>query len=483
MNKKLLLVLIAIGTVGAYGWFSQENHAGKTQYRTVAVDRGEVVRAVSVVGTLHPIQQVDIGAQVSGQITELLVDFNDSVKAGQVLARLKPTQFEARIKQAEADLSIAEANLSAAQASLLDASVGYKDAQRQWMRARDLFGKSLISQSDLDSTELKIEQSNANVKTREAQVDVAKASIRQRQAALTDAKTNLEHTVIRSPVDGIVIQRNVNLGQTLASNFQAPVLFVVAESLEGMQLEASVDEADIGLVKAGQSVSFTVDAFPDRPFSGSVKSVRLVPAQVQNVVTYTVIIHVDNSRQQLLPGMTANATIEIAREENALRIANAAVRFSPPDNATTGSASGNGAPAGGGPGFGGAGASGGAGGGAGMVERIAKRLNLDEQQKAILQSALRNAFASEAGREKVGEVFKSFRSELRPEQLPLFDEFLAERGSGANRKRVWTLDEDGKLKSIAVRVSASDDRYTAISGAEIREGMLLISGIDTAAKQ
>ena len=479
MNKKLFLVLVAIGAVGAYGWFSQENHAENTQYRTVAVDRGEVVRAVSVVGTLHPIQQVDIGAQVSGQITELLVDFNDSVKAGQVLARLKPTQFEARIKQAEADLSIAEANLSAAQASLLDASVGYKDAQRQLTRARDLFSKSLVSQSDLDSTELKIEQSHASVKTREAQVDVAKASIRQRQAALTDAKTNLEHTVIRSPVDGIVIQRNVNLGQTLASNFQAPVLFVVAESLEGMQLEASVDEADIGLVKAGQSVSFTVDAFPDRPFSGSVKSVRLVPAQVQNVVTYTVIIHVDNSRQQLLPGMTANATIEIAREENALRIANAAIRFSPPENATTGSANGNGARAGGGPSFGGPGA----GGGAGMVERIAKRLNLDEQQKASLQSALRNAFASEAGREKVGEVFKSFRSELRPEQLPLFDEFLAERGSGGNRKRVWTLDEEGKPKSIAVRVGASDDRYTAISGADISEGMLLIIGIDVAAKQ
>lgn len=469
--KKVLFLGLALVAAAVWAWIAYEP-TETLQYKTVTVERGEVVRSVSVVGTLHPNQKVDVGAQVSGQVVEVLVDFNDAVKTGQVLARLNPKQFEARIKQAEADLAIAVANLASSKASLQEAEVGKKDIERQIARARDLFPKRLISQSELDAVELKLEQQAALLQNRSAQVEVSKAAIRQREAALSDARTNLEYTVIRSPADGIVIQRNVNVGQTLASNFQTPVLFVIAESLEGMQLEASVDEADIGLVKKAQSVRFTVDAFPDQNFDGEVKTVRLVPTQVQNVVTYTVVIHVDNRRQQLLPGLTANATIEIARETDTLRVPNMALRFTPPsnDNDVTPAATQGGSP-GGGPGQGG-----------GMVDRLAERLKLDEQQKTSLQNQVRGAFSSPGGRERVAEVFRKFRAELNDEQAKRFDEWMAERGSGSGaRKRLWTLDDKGELRAVTVRTGASDERFTAIRSEELKEGMPVVTGIEKGA--
>ncbi|HEX4910767.1 MAG TPA: efflux RND transporter periplasmic adaptor subunit [Permianibacter sp.] len=464
-----LLALLPLAALLMW-WFWPTGEAAPA-YKTATVDRGPVIRQVSVVGTLNPVATVEVGAQVSGQIVELLADFNSVVKKGQILAKLNPKQINAKIQQAEADLAIARANLSSAKAALLEAQVSQKDAERQLQRARDLSARKLLAETDVEAAALKAEQAVAQLASRSASVEVAQASIRQREAALTDAQTNLEYTIIRAPVAGMVIQRKVNVGQTLVSNMQTPVLFVIAEALEHMQLEASVDEADIGVVDVGQPVSFTVDAFGEQKFAGEVASVRMVPTSVQNVVTYTVIIRVSNANQRLLPGMTANANIEIARLDDTLRVPNAALRFQPEAAETAG---GNAARNGG-----------------GMIERFASQLELDAAQKASLQKRLQAVMSQQnsmppppgasggnttgGGRGAFRDVLKAFRSELRPDQQGKLDAMLAEWGGG-NRKRIWLLDAEDRLQPVPVRLGASDDSYTAITGGDLGEGARVVIG-------
>ncbi len=464
-----LLLPAVLLPIGLWWWWPGDSEA--VRYKTAVVERGPVIRQVAVVGTLNPVATVEVGAQVSGQIIELNADFNSIVKKGQVLAKLNPKQINAKIQQAEADLAIARANLSSAKAALLEAEVSQKDANRQLQRARDLFARKLLAETDVEAAALKAEQMAAQLATKHAQVEVAQASIRQRQAALADAQTNLEYTIIRAPVDGMVIQRKVNVGQTLVSNMQTPVLFVLAEALDAMQLEASVDEADIGVVQVGQPVSFTVDAFGEQKFDGEVGSVRMVPTSVQNVVTYTVIIQVNNAGKRLLPGMTANANIEIARLDDTLRVPNAALRFQPE---TGEAAEGNQRP-----------------GGAGMVERFASQLQLDEAQKQSLQQRLQTAMsrqnsmppappgaqgsAGPGNRGVFREVLKAFRSELRADQQGKLDALMAEWGSG-NRKRIWLLDDDDRLIAVSVQLGASDESHTAITGGDLKEGARVVVG-------
>ncbi|NQD38773.1 HlyD family efflux transporter periplasmic adaptor subunit [Permianibacter sp. IMCC34836] len=465
-----LLLCIA---AGMYVFWPHDD--AQSTYKIAVIDRGPVIRQVAVVGTLNPATTVEVGAQVSGQIIELAADYNSVVKKGQILAKLNPKQFNAKIQQADADLAIARANLSSARAALLEASVNAKDSERQLSRAKDLFARKLLAETDVEAATLKAEQANAQLATKQAQVEVAQASIRQREAVLADANTNLEYTIIRAPVDGMVIQRKVNVGQTLTSNMQTPVLFVLAEAQQAMQLEASVDEADIGVVQVGQPVSFTVDAFGEQKFSGSVASVRMVPTSVQNVVTYTVIIQVNSANQRLLPGMTANANIEIARLDDTLRVANAALRFQPEAGAASEGASRA---------------------GGGMVERFASQLQLDEGQKQTLQKRLQEAMSKQnsmppsppgapgsggntGNRGVVRDVLKQLRSELKPAQQNRLDEMMAEFGSGTgavSRKRLWLLDDNGALKAVPVKLGASDESYTAILDGELSPGAEVVIG-------
>ena len=477
-SKKWWLAWVVVVAAAAAWWFWPSNGA-TVSYKTATVDRGPVIRQVAVVGTLNPVATVEVGAQVSGQIIELNADYNSQVKKGQVLAKLNPKQINAKIQQAEADLAIARANLSSAKAALLEAEVSQKDADRQLRRAQDLFTRKLLAETDVEAATLKAEQAVAQLATKRAQVEVSQASIRQREAALTDAQTNLEYTIIRAPVDGMVIQRKVNVGQTLVSNMTTPVLFVLAEALEAMQLEASVDEADIGVVQVGQPVSFTVDAFGEQKFAGEVSSVRMVPTSVQNVVTYTVIIRVNNANQRLLPGMTANANIEIARLDETLRVPNAALRFQPEAGESN---AGGARPT-----------------GSGMVERFASQLALDDAQKESLQKRLQAAMSQQNStpppppgmggpggapgsgnnRGAFREVLKNFRTELRPEQQSKLDELMADWGGG-NRKRIWLLDANEQLKPVPVRLGASDENYTAIVGGELADGARVIIGRERA---
>lgn len=322
MRKKLLaaiVLMILMFGVGAYFLLKSGETAPK--YRTEAVSRGNVRGTVTATGTVNAVTTVLVGTQISGAIKYLYVDFNSSVKKGQLLAQIDPATFDAQVGQARANLLLAKANEEKAAASLAD-------AKRTRDRNRTLFHRNLIAQSDLDTAD-----TSAQVAL--SQLSAAGAQVAQAQAALSYAETNLRYTRIISPVDGTVISRNVDVGQTVAASFQTPTLFTIAQDLTRMQIEASVDEADIGKVKVQQPVEFTVDAYPDFVFQGKVSEIRNAPTTVQNVVTYDVVVRVDNPDLRLKPGMTANVSIVLADKRGVIRVPNGALRFRMAENEGT----------------------------------------------------------------------------------------------------------------------------------------------------
>ena len=285
------------------------------RYDTVAVDRGAVVARVTASGALSALVTVQVGSQVSGRIQTLYADYNSPVKKGQLLAKIDPRLFQADVEQARADDGTARANLAKAKAQAEDASL-------QYQRSKALAATRILDQSDLDTA-------RANADAAQAAVQAAAAAVEQAKAALDKAEVNLAYTDIVSPTDGIVIARNVDVGQTVAASLQAPTLFLVARDLRRMQVDTSVAEADIGRVRAGMPASFTVDAYPGTTFQGVVREVRNAPQTVQNVVTYDAVVDVDNPALRLKPGMTANVTFVYARRDDVLRVRNAALRFHP----------------------------------------------------------------------------------------------------------------------------------------------------------
>ncbi len=281
--------------------------SGASSYQTATVTRGPITQLVTATGTLNPVTNVQVGSQVSGNIAKLFVDFNSEVKAGQTVAQIDPMLFQAAVTQAEGDLASAQAGLELAKVNAA--------------RIQKLFTEKNSSQQDLDSAMATLHQAEANVKIK--------------QGALDKAKADLDHCTITSPIDGVVISRSVDVGQTVAASLQAPVIFQIANDLTKMQIDSNVAEADVGAVEVEQNVDFTVDAFPTRTFHGKVVQVRNAPITVQNVVTYDTVIGVDNKDLKLKPGMTANVSIIIAHKDNVLQLKNAALRFRPPDAATS----------------------------------------------------------------------------------------------------------------------------------------------------
>jgi len=284
-----------------------------TSYRTEPVSTGDIVQSVTATGTVNAVTTVLVGTQVSGTIKTLYVDFNSRVKKGQLIAQIDPATFEALVQQARANLLVAQANLDKANTTLVD-------TKRTYDRNKELISKNLIAQSEVDT-------SQTNFDTARSEVSAAKAQIEQAKAALDGAQQNLEYTKIISPVDGVVISRNVDVGQTVAASFQTPTLFTIAADLTKMQIDTNVAESDIGVVKVHQEVEFTVDAYPETTFKGKVLQIRQAPITVQNVVTYDVVIQVNNRDFKLMPGMTANVSIVITKRIKVLRITNAALRF------------------------------------------------------------------------------------------------------------------------------------------------------------
>jgi len=308
-----VVVLVASG-----GWLQiRKAHAdSEVHYDTVQIDRGRIVARVTATGTLSAIVTVQVGTQVSGTIASLNADFNSTVSKGQRIAKIDPALFEAASQQAHANLVAAQGNLAKAKAQAAD-------ADRQAQRSAALLARRLIAQADYDTA-----QSTADADR--AAVDAAAGAVAQANAQLHQANVNLAYTDITSPTSGTVISRNVDVGQTVAASLQAPTLFLIAEDLRKMQVDTSVAEADIGKITAGMRATFSVDAYPTERFSGTVRQVRNAPQTVQNVVTYDAVIDVDNSQLKLKPGMTANCTFVYAQRDDALRVANAALRFLPP---------------------------------------------------------------------------------------------------------------------------------------------------------
>jgi HlyD family secretion protein len=320
MRKRILIivaVVVAVGvTVAAYYRSNTHQPGG---YVTAAVTRGSVVQTVAATGTLQAVTTVQVGSQVSGTIKALHADFNSEVKQGEVIAELDPSLFQTQVEQARASLLRLQADADRAK-------VDVEDTQVKLKRAQELWSQQLIARADLDTAEAAARQAQAAVKS-------AQAQITQAQAVLNQNQVNLDHTIIRAPIDGIVISRSVDVGQTVASSLQAPTLFVIANDLTRMQVNASIDESDIGQIQSGQPVSFTVDAYPGETFTGSVSQVRLDPKVESNVVSYTTIIDVPNPSLKLKPGMTATVNVEIARADDVLKVPTSALRFTPADDA------------------------------------------------------------------------------------------------------------------------------------------------------
>src|SRR3954467_6184687 len=307
LKRPIPLIVAAVLLIAVALLVRKCTSASGVAYQTAPVSKGPITQAVTATGTLNPVQNVQVGSQVSGNIQKLFVDFNSIVKAGQVIAQIDPVVFQASVNQAEGDLSNAQAALEL--------------AKLNEGRTRALVAKQNSAQSDLDQATANLHQAEANVKIKEG--------------ALEKAKADLDHCTITSPIDGIVISRNVDVGQTVAASLQAPVIFAIANDLSKMQIDSNVAEADVGGVAVDQDVDFTVDAFPTRTFQGKVTQVRNAPITVQNVVTYDTVIGVSNPEQKLKPGMTANVSIVAAHRDETLKIPNSVLRFRPPDQTPT----------------------------------------------------------------------------------------------------------------------------------------------------
>jgi len=486
--SRIIIGAVALAVVGGGLWYwkGRKADAAEGAYRTAPVERGNIRVAISATGTLSAISTVTVGSQISGQVTDVRVDFNSPVKKGDVLARIDPKTYEAQIEQGTAQIASARASLAQAQATLRNADLDYQ-------RKADLGTQKLVAQSDVDLARAARDQARA-------QLNSAQAQIIQQTASTQTTRVNLERTVIRSPVDGVVLTRSIEPGQTVAASLQAPELFTIAEDLRKMKIELAVDEADIGQVKVGQGVSFTVDAFPDRQFRGQVEQVRLAATTTNNVVTYPVVVTVDNEDETLLPGLTVNAEIEVSKRDNVLTVSNAALRYKPNDDSVAAAA-----PQGGSRGS----------GMADELQRIAGTLKLKSEQQAAFDEALsairerQAARTAQAPQQSGGSVFgggppggpraggnngggANMQAQMRQRMAERFQQdFAAFRASlDADQQKRWDSELKtllsakraplyklvaGKPQPVMVRIGASDGSSTEIAG-DIKEGDLIVVG-------
>jgi HlyD family secretion protein len=424
---KWVIVLIAIAAAGAgWRWYSTRPDDSDVEYRKAAVAKGDIVQSVTANGQINPMKNVQVGSQISGIIKDLFVDFNARVTNGQVIAQIDPSTYQQIFTQAEAELANA-------QASLEYAEINHR-------RTKGL--GDLVATSELDKALADLHQAQAAVRTREA--------------AVNRAKVDLERTTIYAPIDGVVISRNVDVGQTVAASFTAPTLFVIANDLAKMQIEAAVSEADVGGIEVGQQVDFTVDAFPGRTFHGEVMQVRYAPVTNQNVVTYTTIVEVSNPDLKLRPGMTATASIITAHRPQALKIPNAALRFRPPETVAAAAATNAQPAAGSAPRNGGDRVASGRGGGRG--DRDERMQNMSPEERAAMRARFAGANAAR-----------------RPPQeaSPIRTVYLIEESKVT----------DGKtpaLKPVKVKVGISDGKDTEILEG-LKEGDVVAIGVNTPA--
>jgi HlyD family secretion protein len=431
MKKKIIWIIVALvivtGVILGLTVFKNGKN-GEIKYRTEAIGLGDIEALVVTSGSLNPTETIDIGAQVSGKVEKLYADFNTAVKQGQVVAELDQEQQKMKIQQNEASYQTRSASLE-------QAKVGLQTSERGFERAKALFAKNLLSVEEMDAAEAAFLNAKSALMS-------SQASLAQAKSTLDQSKVDLGYCIIRSPVDGVVITRKVNIGQTLQSSFTAPVLFQVATDLTKMKVECDVDESDIGKVKEGQKVRFTVEAYPNEAFNGVVAQVRVSPTTVQNVVTYTTIVNVENPEKKLLPGMTATVSMIVGEAKNILRVPNAALRFTP---------------------------------------------TMTPEESAKFQQEMRDRFMAQR-QAQGGQPGAAPQGTGAPAaaggQTAAGGQRLEGRmgggmGGGQNRQqmpRVWVQDQDGKLKMVMVRTGVSDTSYSEIVRSELKEGDIVILG-------
>jgi HlyD family secretion protein len=491
------LALIILAGGGYAVWRANGNGGDAPKFKLSKAEVGPLTAVVSATGTLNPVVSVQVGSQVSGQIKEILVDFNSPVKENQLIARIDPETFQYRVRQAEADLEAARAAVGVQQAEVLRAKANLSEFQRDYERKKLLVEKNFLSSAERDKAQSVFDAGRAGLQVAESQAKNGEAQVRQRQAQLSQARIDLERTAIKAPVDGVVVKRSIEPGQTVAASLQAPELFVIARNLTDMQVETSIDEADVGRIQTGQKATFTVDAFAGRAFSGEVKQVRKAATVVSNVVTYTVVVSAANPDLNLLPGMTANVRIVTAQKEKALKVPNAALRFRPPGTVDDKKAAAAVSPA---PTStsGGGGQTGGGGGLSATRDRLVAELKLDADQQTKVDAifdGMREKFraARDLPEAEKNKAFERNRAEIRekvsplltPEQKKRYEEMAAEaqaaRAGGAGGSgRLWVLGGDGNPKSISVRLGLTDGSMTEIISGEIKEGGEVIVGLQSA---
>lgn len=493
----IVVILAVVG--GLWAGFGHKSGPQVT-YETATVDKGTVEKAVSSTGSVAALITVDVGSQISGQIAELHVDFNSPVKKGDLLAVIDQQTYRSRVLSAEADLAVSRANVGTQEANLRKAQTTLAQAERDYKRQQALAEQKLVSAASVETALKTLELAKGDVDVAKAQLTNAQAATRTREASLQQTRIDLSRTEIRSPIDGVVIKRAIDRGQTVAASLQAPTLFQIAEDLSRIQIETKVDEADIGSIKPDNVATFTVDAFPDQTFQGRVAQVRMAATSVQNVVTYSVMVQAPNPRQMLLPGMTANVRIVTDRRENVLRVPNDATRFQPAGATPNRAGGGGGAPGGGGPGAGGPG-----GGFGAQNAQMAQELGLTKEQQEKLNKGRQELFAQmrqqqgggglagagggggggfggppfgdQQGQAMRARMENLMRSVLNDEQLKKWQAMQAQRrGGGGVRQRPGTLYTlAGKEpKAIQVRTGLADDRFTELVGGDIKEGDAVI---------
>lgn len=484
--KIALLIIVAI-SAGFFWLGSRDSSAESTRkIETTVIDNGDIIRTVATSGSVRPLITVEVGSQVSGQIAEILVDFNSPVEKGQLLAVIDPQSFESRVLQSKADSRVASSNVVVQQANIDRAKANLRRARLEYERAVPLSKQGTLSIAELDTATASYDSAKADLTMAEAQLVNALAAKDQRQASLESMEIDLERTKIRSPIDGVVIERAVDQGQTVAASLSSPILFNIAQDLTEIQIEANVDEADIGNVNERNEVTFSVDAFPDLEFNGEVNQVRLAPNETNNVVTYTVIITAKNPGRKLLPGMTAMVEIVTGKSENVLRVANGAIRFKPAaDTDLAQKASAPGSDSGrqrGGP----------------DIEQLKTSLGLDENQAQVIGQDIEEFFAGmrsqfqaaasegtdrSALREQMSQAMTAiFKKHLTAEQFEQYQDIrrqAAETRSG----QIWIQSEDGEISPVAVRFGINDDNYTQIFSKDLKAGDIAVTRIRTIKNQ
>lgn len=476
-------ILVAVALIWFIFFRGSSAATGDLVIESAPAEARDISRIVSSSGAIAPLITVEVGSQLSGQILELQADFNDQVSSGDLLARIDPQTFETRVEEAQASLEVASAQVAVAQANLERSRVDLQVSQRSFDRAQELVQRGTYSQAQYDTAESALAAANAALLVAQANLRNARASELQRRASLESAQVDLERTFIRSPIEGVVIDRQIDEGQTVAASFNAPVLFLIAQDLSRIQIEAEIDEADIGQIAEGQTVSFDVDAYPDREFAGEVTQVRLAATNEGNVVTYTVVIQADNPGQRLLPGMTANVSIVTGQVEGALSVPNAALRFTPrgaaealvmaSDNEEGGRREG------------------GRGGGAAMIERLAEELELSDEQRTEVERVMRETFQSMRAQFRnpapgapppnpQALIRRALSGVLTSEQLARYDQLSQERAQQRDQVRrgsIWIETEDGRIQERPVGIGLSDGQYTQIVGPALNEGDRIVTRV------